>query len=816
MSETTEASEYLYDIFIAHASADHAIAGELCHLLADKCKIYLDNKDLAPGVSWPVELDNAQRHSRLTVALISVSASSAWYLREEITRAIDFQRTQPLRHQFMPVLIDGSGLGYGISQVQAIKVEEPAGLRKVADQIMERVHALGGPWAARDLGADIVQAAMRGAVLAAHSLGAASHFGIRANEIEQFFSQEIRRFATILRGHCHVELHGHAFMLFIPAEGDDGPAGALKKALLFGLHLQMQARRCAKPIDTCVIVHWEEWAMLREVKANAYVSQHLIGVGLDLARRLMLLSDRPHVLLSRAAHKRLGEDDLKRENFADIREPAQLPTGFEILNLPGQASRYAMDEFSVHDRYKFAHPVYSLHVALANGETEVGDAAPPQHRVGLEYRSSQDVPMAQRTFTRILAEADHVTILGVTHETLPQYLHAAHEIRVEQHRGFWKKLQVVFPSERVVELTEDQARTKADRVEAWHRGQRSVFEFLLGFSREHQLEWDCLEFSGLLPFVGQRYMTADRKTIRIAPILPGGDVKESFYMEVFAGKAYDQLSNSFDFIIGKSKLFVEWNLRGTLKRERFQFDGLVSRRQIDECVKAEKAAGRHAPCFPVVLVMLHVRLGVPRRAVLQERTRYNAASDHGKLSNISGLMVDHDIFQALIAEVGTPRPSDDYLRKNYLSSPDPLTASLAFLHETRPHVTLNQPISPETMERAWRAAAVRELYDELGLRVRPEDLQLERTNCKFERSDMDPPRDLLFQIFSLDLSTSTDDGRDDTLLKFIQTARPNSALQLFTMDEMKKAHASGQRFNSLLQKKFKEIFLPIYKKLELV
>ncbi len=93
--------------FIAHAGKHSAVAERLYDALHPEISCFLARRDLLPGQEWDLELPKAQRRARATVVLIEGTVDEAYYLREEITAAIDLQRADPERHRLVPVYRDG-------------------------------------------------------------------------------------------------------------------------------------------------------------------------------------------------------------------------------------------------------------------------------------------------------------------------------------------------------------------------------------------------------------------------------------------------------------------------------------------------------------------------------------------------------------------------------------------------------------------------------------------------------------------------------------------------------------------------------------
>ena len=109
-----------WDFFLAHAGRDAPVAEALYDLLASHARVFLDSRNLLEGDNWDEELASAQRHSLVTVVLVSPSTDQAYYQREEIAAAIDLARKNKDAHRVVPL--------YWQSQTEA-PVNTPYGLR---------------------------------------------------------------------------------------------------------------------------------------------------------------------------------------------------------------------------------------------------------------------------------------------------------------------------------------------------------------------------------------------------------------------------------------------------------------------------------------------------------------------------------------------------------------------------------------------------------------------------------------------------------------------------------------------------------------
>jgi hypothetical protein len=137
-----------YTFFLAHAGCDTDRAKELRNLLQPDVRVFLDAYDLLPGDEWDIELPRYQRMSLATVALISSSTESAYYLREEINSAIAYQRQEPDKHRLIPVYIDGiptdpARILYGMRVRHALDALK-LGIKGVAHELKKVAVTLAG------------------------------------------------------------------------------------------------------------------------------------------------------------------------------------------------------------------------------------------------------------------------------------------------------------------------------------------------------------------------------------------------------------------------------------------------------------------------------------------------------------------------------------------------------------------------------------------------------------------------------------------------------------------------------------------------
>lgn len=142
-----EQGQAVYTFFLVHAGPDTATARSQRNLLHPSVPVFLDAEDLTPGDDWTTELPRRQRQSLATVALLSASTDSAYYLREEIASAIAYQRNDPGTHRLIPVYLDGlpgdpARIPYGIRQLHALDAVRLGGMEAVADELRKTAQAL--------------------------------------------------------------------------------------------------------------------------------------------------------------------------------------------------------------------------------------------------------------------------------------------------------------------------------------------------------------------------------------------------------------------------------------------------------------------------------------------------------------------------------------------------------------------------------------------------------------------------------------------------------------------------------------------------
>jgi 8-oxo-dGTP pyrophosphatase MutT (NUDIX family) len=633
------------------------------------------------------------------------------------------------------------------------------------------------------------QLALRGAILYANVMGFSTLAAVAREQAVDWVRQRLGDLVQALDTGYWLSFRGGDFLLFLDHKRGDRRAGALLKAFFFGLHLQLQAQQSRQPFKLGVLVHWEDSARQYYVDSGT----HLIGAALDQAQLLMSFSDDGHFFVSKFVDDYLQEQFCGpgQADFDELFECMRVDFGAKYPSYPQpplsqEDCEFRRTRMTFHDRHKRQHEVVSLYIRDPHLNVSIGSLSSPQHLVPIEYRDPREALDPQQKFIQRLVEADDVSIIGLTHEGTAEFLKKALEIREQQRLGFWQQLQIVFPSQPVLNTIIEEHRVPEERCQMWKAGRSSVFAFLLAQGPDKFDHWVCLEYNGNLPFVGNRFVSRRNTSVRVAPILPGGNQKKTFYMEVFEGMpAYEQLLDAFSVISHRSMRVVEWNIYGRLAKGEFRYQGLVNRLRLGT---------RKQYCFPVALIMLHAETEKGHCSILQKRTIYNAFDDVETYSNISGRVIDLDVFA-----VKAKSPDEEYFERNYREDQGDFNATRDFNRQAG--MARNEVVELDV----WQETANREIREELGLDVTRNPL-VHRTSYLLPRDD----GDLLFQIFSLKLARDPDCDE----LEIIQKRRPHVSLSDFDYHDLVQFQKEG-RFNRLLQHKFEEVFLPIFCELEI-
>lgn len=789
-----------YDAFLSYNRKDFEQVEQIARWLHEEAKlnIWFDEWNIEAG-SWQTQIQSALDNSKCCLIFVGPNGMGIGkYQRLEMDIATS-KSVNGDQFKVIPVVLpdeEQSNVEKLLPSILRVFnwVKFETSVDKDQGALISLATAIGGirrlPPPSPNIGI------LHGAVLYANIMGYSNFDRIVQEESIEWIIKEIENFATTTNIKW-IDLNEGEFLVFI-LQGDLSRKDTLAKVFLFGL--QVQLKSIEEKFNIGVTLHWEGDGNWRKIVRNSY----LIGNAFSEAKRYMAFSGKDHFFLSGEAYKNLniigsettkelidqlqyGINDFntKWPFFIDIND------SFYVTDL-----KYMFVEFVYFDRHKQKNSLYNFFVE--SKIVPVGNSTPPNQRVAIEFRDKDRHNVPDQQFVSRLIEADEVSIIGLTHEGTPDFLETALRERAKFGKGFWNKLQIIFPAESSLAKIIEENRTGEQRKNKWLGGRSNVYRFLLGHGQENINKWECLEYSGDLPFVGNKCLIGGIESIRVQFIIPPHDIREIFTIEVFRGtEAFDQISGTLEYITNSCSRVIEWTIYGDMINSKFCFSGLFNRKNLNAVVKNYPGN----ICFPVVLVMLYSKTGGKYKSILQFRTIYNATSDPNTFSNISGRLIDQDVFSA--KNIAVP---DHYLRKFY---------SLAVRYDIDAESTISNEflevnnigydmILPEL---TWKEAAIREVHEELGLEISKERLDYQ---SKYLLERPERGYSLFFKIFSLYIEQSANNNEIET----IRQSRPYSNLHPFNLSDLKQMHRERE-LNALLQRKFTEVFLPIFKKLNI-
>lgn len=79
-----------HDVFISHSTKDHTKSNSIYNYLkSNGIKCFMDTYDLIPGISYPVQLANAIKESRVVLLIFSASSDTSGAVQNEIGLAFN-------------------------------------------------------------------------------------------------------------------------------------------------------------------------------------------------------------------------------------------------------------------------------------------------------------------------------------------------------------------------------------------------------------------------------------------------------------------------------------------------------------------------------------------------------------------------------------------------------------------------------------------------------------------------------------------------------------------------------------------------------
>lgn len=600
-----------------------------------------------------------------------------------------------------------------------------------------------------------------------------------AGGIEEGISRAISATRALPMIHLpELEVIGGAGDLWFFSERPERTAKAdvLRAFLCLGLQVQRQlAEYGAAP---AFLLDWEDDATyLANPRGGT-----LLSTNLRFAQEALLGGQAGHILLS---------DDCRRSlSISKDRGVVRGPLRDSLARLLGCSDArlsYEVDRLPVLMPSKT--PISMVAVTYyANDEVIAGNSSAYVEYTAIEHREKGSAGRRPgEPFIRRLAAHDECVIIGITNEHLAErYLIPALADRRTDGKEFWRRLVVIFASSEVAaRLIEE--RPAEDRVQRRASGLRSVISFLRSEDPSAKF-WEVAEYEGDLPFVGSWLSGGSPNSIRLSPVLPGCAVDKTFTVELPESTiAYEETKGSFIVIQNRSRKAGEWNLLGRVDEGTFRWRGIVSR-------GASPASVNPATYEAVILVLVHGMSARGRRVYLQLRSNLNGSTDLGLYSNISGKVTVDDVYDAA------------GLRPPLLISPEEADALMG-------DILRHEVLKPreEIPHKVWLRAAIREVEEELGLKI-DESRLIDHGHLTLVRPERDTS--LFFQVFSLELTSAIQEGGSVVEINEIRQHRPAAGMDKdFTLCDIRRL-AEKRSLNALLAANV-DHFIEIYRGLEI-
>lgn len=574
-----------------------------------------------------------------------------------------------------------------------------------------------------------------------------------------------------------LDVIGGAADLWLFSERPHGTAKAdmLRAFLCLGLQLQQQLKLKADGAEPAFLLDWDADAMyLANPQGRTLLSRRL-----RCAQEVLLGGKAGHILLSDDCRQSLSMD-------CGVLHGPLRDSIASALGCPGAHLSCSLREIPALIPSKMSIPMVAVTYS-DNGKVIAGGSLVYTEFTTIERRENLPGSRPGESFIQRLATHDECVVIGITNEHLAgQYLIPALADRRKDGKGFWRRLVVIFPSaEAAAQLIEE--RSAEDRMQKRASGLRSVISFLR-YEDPSAKSWDVAEYGWDLPFVGSWLSGGSPNSISFSPVLPGHDVGKAFMVEFRESTvAYEQTKQSFMAIQNRSRKVDEWNLHGRVDEGTFRWTGIVKR-------SASPASVNPATYEAVVLVLVHGMSAHGRRVYLQLRSNLNGSSDLGLYSNISGKVTVEDVYDAK----GLPPPLRISTEDADALMNDIIEKELLKPGEEIPH-------------EVWLRAAIREIGEELGLKIDKPRL-IDHGQLAIVRTGGDPS--LFFRIFSLELKSTTRDGKAVAEISTIRQSMPAAGMdEDFSLHQIRrKAEENG--LNHLLEANI-DHFIEIYRSLKI-
>jgi len=566
----------------------------------------------------------------------------------------------------------------------------------------------------------------------------------------------------------------------------------MKRAFLLSLNL-LEFISC-KNCQLGITIHWSGGCNYQACGSLV----ELWGNELDKVRRIMSFSDGGHFFISEAAFSHLDRDLFRNKTKSGNKICGPLLPIIEkekkileeiskslTLLLEGEDLTYHLDSIKIYDRHYKIYPFFNYYVKNAANKVCLGNSIKPPDYVKIEHRDRRNATDPNQCFVRHLVDSNEVCIVALTHEKTRDYLETA----LKERKGkFWDKLDIIFPSEKFLNQWVEADKDSETRLNNWKEGKRTVLQFLEAVAADHVTQWNCWETESNLTFWGNRLLKGNEEIIRLAPLMPGPDLKNLRYVTFHRGiDGYQECSDAFQIMMAGSISISEWNLIGNCFNNEFTYTAVAKKSRLKD----------FGPSFytPVALVIVYME-DTPRggmKLLLQHRTIYNSTDHYGGYSNISGRVTVSDI-------LNDPKQISQYYMKisNKLKSQIELDCSTETDFATKAFNNVSGWQNGKSIQKEiWERAVVREIREELGLEIIPARIQ--HFIC-YPLNNNSSGINLYFKIHAFQIT------REEFLV--IRSKRPRCELKEFNMNELR-AHWGNRKLNQFLQLHYKDVFEPI-------
>jgi hypothetical protein len=140
MTSPVEGRKPAWDVFIAYPAQEWQHALALYTLLVPNLSVFLDRRSLSEGSDFDIAIPEAQRNSRMTVALIGKHHEKAYYARVEVATAVALARRNPTSHSLVPVYLEGrpapEDIPYGLQLKQSFDLVHEKGWEAIVTRLL--------------------------------------------------------------------------------------------------------------------------------------------------------------------------------------------------------------------------------------------------------------------------------------------------------------------------------------------------------------------------------------------------------------------------------------------------------------------------------------------------------------------------------------------------------------------------------------------------------------------------------------------------------------------------------------------------------